>query len=78
MKNLIVDEKIIRKKMVDLNVKTISDLATKSGVSKPTIYEYLNKKTPLSIAFIRLCEYLDLNPNEVLIESEEGMEDKDV
>lgn len=79
MKNLIVDEKAIRKRMVDFDVKTISDLAIKSGVSKPTIYDYLNGKTPLSVAFVRLCEYLELNPSEVLMESsEDATEEKDV
>ena len=71
MKNLIVDEKVLRKKMIDMDIKSINDLATKSGVSKPTIYEYLNKKSPLSATFIRLCDYLDLDPNELLI-TEEG------
>ena len=78
MKYLIVDEKAIRKRMIDLDVKTISDLASKSCVSKPTIYDYLNGKTPLSVAFIRLCEYLQLNPSEVLIEIDDLAEVKDV
>lgn len=78
MKHLIVDEKTIRRRMIDLNVKTISDLASKSGVSKPTIYDYLNGKTPLSVTFVRLCEYLGLNPSEILIEVEDTVEKKDV
>lgn len=59
-------------------MKTISDLAFKSGVSKPTIYDYLNGKTPLSLAFIRLCEYLELNPSDILVEVDDVTEDKDV
>lgn len=78
MKQLIVDEKAIRKRMVDLDVKTISDLAMKAGVSKPTIYDYLNGKTPLSVAFVRLCEYLELNPREALMEVDGVAEEKDV
>lgn len=78
MKHLVADEKAIRRRMVDLDVKTISDLAAKSGVSKPTIYDYLNGKSPLSVAFVRLCEYLELNPSEVLMEAEDSMEEKDV
>lgn len=70
MKNLILNEKELRKKMIDLDVKTINELATKSGVSKPTIYEYINGKSPLSAAFIRLCDYLNVDPHEILIESE--------
>lgn len=66
MKNLIVDEKVLRKKMIDMDIRSINDLAAKSGVSKPTIYEYLNKKSPLSGTFMRLCNYLELDPSELL------------
>lgn len=70
MKNLILNEKELRKKMIDLDVKTTNELAAKAGVSKPTIYEYINGKSPLSAAFIRLCEYLSVTPREILIETE--------
>lgn len=70
MKNIIVNEKKLRKKMIDLDIKTINELAIKSGVSKPTIYEYLNGKSPLSATFIRLCNYLNVDPYEILIETE--------
>ncbi|MCI8746519.1 MAG: helix-turn-helix transcriptional regulator [Lachnospiraceae bacterium] len=78
MKQLIVDEKVIRKRMVDLDVRNISELASKSGVSKPTIYDYMNGKTPLSVAFVRLCEYLELNPDELLVEADDITEGKNV
>lgn len=68
MKNLILNEKIIRKRMIDMEIKSINELSLKSGVSKPTIYDYLKGKTPLSAAFVRLCEYLQLEPYDVLIE----------
>lgn len=70
MKSMILNEKELRKKMIDLDIKTINELATKSGVSKPTIYEYINGKSPLSAAFIRLCDHLNVNPHEILVESE--------
>ncbi|WP_118796358.1 helix-turn-helix domain-containing protein [Haemophilus haemolyticus] len=70
MKNLILNKKELRKKMIDLDIKTINELATKAGVSKPTIYEYINGKSPLSAAFVRLCDYLNVDPHEILIESE--------
>ena len=76
MKNLILNEKELRKKLIDLDIKTINELAAKAGVSKPTIYEYINGKSPLSAAFIRLCDYLDVDPHEILIETETAsMED---
>lgn len=70
MKNLILNEKKLRKRMIDLDIKTINELATKARVSKPTIYEYINGKSPLSAAFIRLCDYLNANPCEILIETD--------
>ena len=76
MKNLILNEKELRKKMIDLDIKTINELASKAGVSKPTIYEFINGKSPLSVAFIRLCDYLNVDPHEILIETETAsMED---
>ena len=54
MRNLILNEKALRKKMIDMDIKTINELATKAGVSKPTIYEYINGKSPLSAPFVRL------------------------
>ena len=68
MKNLVLNEKELRKRMIDLDIKTINELATKAGVSKPTIYEYINGKSALSSAFVRLCEYLNVAPYEMLIE----------
>ena len=70
MKNLILNEKELRRKMIDLDIKTINELAIKAGVSKPTIYEYINGKSPLSAAFIRLCDYLNVTPHEILMETE--------
>ena len=76
MKTLIVNEKALRKKMIDLDIKTINELAIGAGVSKPTIYEYMNGKSPVSAAFIRLCDYLEVSPHEILIETEAtSMED---
>lgn len=46
MKKLILNEKELRKRMIDLDIKTINELSVNSGVSKPTIYEYLNGKSP--------------------------------
>ena len=68
MKNLVLNEKELRKRMIDLDIKTINELAIKADVSKPTIYEYINGKSPLSSAFVRLCEYLNVAPYEILIE----------
>lgn len=79
MKNLILNEKALRKRMIDRNVRSINELAAGSGVSKPTIYEYLNGKSPFSATFVRLCDYLNVNPQEVLTEIEEvSQEERDV
>lgn len=62
--------------MVDLDIKSINELAAKSGVSKPTISDYLNGKTPLSSAFVRLCEFLELDQSEVLKNNDDSVEEK--
>lgn len=68
MSSVYVDEKQLRRIMIDKDIKTINDLAQKSGVSKPTIYDYINGKSPMSDAFLRLCDYLEIKPSEILIE----------
>jgi len=70
MKKYIIDEKTIRKRMIDKDIKTIGDLASGSGVSKPTIYEYINGKSPIPTSLAKLCLYLDLKPNEIIIETD--------
>lgn len=70
MKTILVDEKAIRRQMVEIGIRTINELASRSGVSKPTIYDYLNGKPPLSDAFIRLCNCLELSPIDILVEKE--------
>ncbi len=71
MKKYIADEKKIRKTMIDKNIKTINELSRLSGVSKPKIYEFLNGNTPLQTTFIRLAEFLEIDPNELIVEVEE-------
>lgn len=68
MKQFIVNEKKLRKRMIDCDIRTINDLSANSKVSKPTIYDYINGKSPFSDAFIRLCNYLETSPIELLTE----------
>lgn len=68
MSSLYLDEKQLRRLMIDKDIKSMNELAQKSGVSKPTIYDYINGKSPLSVAFIRLCDCLEVKPSEILIE----------
>ncbi|MCC8025264.1 MAG: helix-turn-helix domain-containing protein [Clostridium sp.] len=62
-----VDSKTIRKRMIDKDIKTLTELAQLSGVSKPKIHQYLSGKTPLATTFIRLCDFLELNPDELIL-----------
>ena len=68
MSSVYIDEKQLRRIMIDRDIKTINELSQKSGVSKPTIYDYINGKSPMSEAFLRLCKYLGVKPSELLIE----------
>lgn len=71
MKKYIVDSKKIRKLMIDKNIKSINDLSKLSGVSKPKIYEFLNGHTPMQTTFVRLADYLEIDPNQLIIEVNE-------
>ena len=57
--------------MIDKNIKTINELLRLSDVSKPEIYEILNGNTPLQTTFVRLAEFLEIDPNELIVEVEE-------
>lgn len=64
--------KLIRKAMIDKDIKTISELSLKSGVSRPKIHEYLREETPIATTFLRLCNYLDINIEDGIIIDENG------
>ncbi len=78
MKRIILNEKKLRKRMIDLDIKTINELATKSGISKPTIYEYLNGHSPVLSTYLKLCDFLDIHPMELLdyCDNEINLEEK--
>lgn len=67
MTRITVDSKTIRKRMIDKDIKTLTELSRLSGVSKPKIHQYLSGKTPLATTFIRLCDYLELDPDELIL-----------
>lgn len=77
MSRFVVDYKLIRKRMVDLDIRSITELANTSRVSKPTIYEYLNGKSPLSAPYCRLCSVLNISPLDALVEVEESENDEE-
>ena len=62
--------KIIRKAMIDKDIKTITELAKQSGVSRPKIHEFLREETPISSTFRRLCLFLDIDINDAIIITE--------
>lgn len=64
---IIVDNKKFRKKMIDMNIQTITELSNLSGVSRPKIYQYLNGSNPFTTTFSRLCESLELNPIDLIL-----------
>lgn len=67
MTRITADSKTIRKRMIDKDIKTLTELSQLSGVSKPKIHQYLSGKTPLATTFIRLCDFLELNPDELIL-----------
>jgi transcriptional regulator with XRE-family HTH domain len=71
MGKYIANEKFIRKLMIDRGIKSIAELSRLSGVSKPKIHEYLSGNSPLATTFIRLCDYLNIDPNTAVMEQGE-------
>jgi len=71
MLKYVVDEKTIRKTMIDRGIKSIAELSRLSGVSKPKIHNYLGGDTPIATTFIRLCNYLEIDPDKAIIKWEE-------
>jgi hypothetical protein len=67
MNKYVADEKYIRKVMIDKGIKSIAELSRLSGVSKPKIHDYLGGDTPLATTFIRLCTYLEIDPNKAVV-----------
>lgn len=64
--NLIANEIAIREMMRKKNINSITELALKSDVSKPKIHQYLRGDNPLATTFVRLCKYLEIDPNEAI------------
>lgn len=71
MKIYILDVRKLKKRMIDLDIRSINELSTGSGVSRPTIYEIMNGKGLISQPFLKICEYLQIEPFSL-------MEEKDV
>lgn len=71
MSKYVADEKSIRKAMIDKDIKSIAELSRLSGVSKPKIHEYLGGDTPLATTFVRLCSYLEIDPNKSVVKQKE-------
>jgi hypothetical protein len=63
MSKYVADDKYIRKVMIDKGIKSIAELSRLSGVSKPKIHDYLGGDTPLATTFVRLCDFLEIDPN---------------
>lgn len=52
--------------MIEKDINTIEELAKKSGISKPKIYDFLNGENPFNSTYIRFCEFLEVSPFELL------------
>lgn len=62
MKKYILDAKKLKKLMLALDIKSSNDLAARSGVSRPAIYELMNGKGLVSQPFLKICEYHHIEP----------------
>lgn len=71
MKKYVLDVKKLKKLMVDLDIRSMNDLAAGSGVSRPTIYEMMNGKGLISQPFLKVCEYLKVEPLSLMEEKDD-------
>lgn len=58
--------------MIDRDIKSINELSKQSMVSKPKIYEFLNGNTPMQTTFVRLANFFELQPDELIKEVDES------
>jgi hypothetical protein len=73
MSRFVANDKLIRKAMIDKGIKSIAELSRSSGVSKPKIHSYIRGDTPIATTFVRLCNFLQINPNSAI--TKEGEKD---
>ena len=64
--------KLLKKAMIDKDINTITELAQRSGVSRPKIHEFFREESPISSTFQRLCNFLEIDVNEAVIVEENG------
>jgi transcriptional regulator with XRE-family HTH domain len=63
MSNRTIDIDELKKRMIDAKIKTLSELAEKSGISRATLTNVFNEKQlPSSDTMYRLVECLEIPP----------------
>jgi len=68
-----VNSQSFRELMKSRNINSLSDLAVKSDVSKPKIHQYLRGDSPLATTYMRLCNFFEIDPNDILELEDRGL-----
>ena len=61
-------EKLVKTRMIDSEITSLSDLSRKSGVSRPKIYQLLKQRNPYQSSFVKIARALSVTPEELLAE----------
>lgn len=58
--------KKLKQLMLDREIDSMVQLSKETGVSRTTIYEFLNGSSPFSKSFLRICDCLQSTPGELI------------
>lgn len=59
--------------MIEKDINSLVELSEKTGLSRTTIYDYINGNSPFSKSFITLCDFFESLPEELIIEDTEEL-----
>lgn len=67
MNSYMIDKKALRKKMIDLEIESINQLAIEAGLSRQTIYTLFSGESIFGSSYKKLCKYLSVDPINLLV-----------
>ena len=72
----IVNEKKLRIAMINKDVRSFSELSELTGISRSTLAGYLKGKNPYASSYLKLCTFLNVEPEDLIIsDKREEVED---
>lgn len=66
-----VNEKKLRIAMIIKDVYNLSELSALTGISRFTLAGYLKGKSPYTSSYLKLCTYLDVEPEDLIVSDQQ-------